>query len=78
MVFITMIQCSACLSIDENVLQATARSSDASDLTSEDVAPEPLLPNYGVGRIRRYGLDVNMMCALNGRERTLREFIDIG
>ncbi|EKM76021.1 hypothetical protein AGABI1DRAFT_79240 [Agaricus bisporus var. burnettii JB137-S8] len=41
-------------------------------------APEPLLPNYGEGRIRQYTLDINMMTMLNSKERTLQDFIDLG
>ena len=67
----------SCARTDENVLQSAART--AADVSvSEELAPEPLLPNYGVGRIRRYNLDITMMCVMNSRERTLEEFIDIG
>jgi hypothetical protein len=38
-------------------------------------APEPLLPNYGEGRIRQYTLDINMMTMLNSQERPLESFI---
>lgn len=41
-------------------------------------APEPLLPNYGVGRIRQYALDLDMMVMLNSQERRLEEFIRLG
>ncbi|KAL9712332.1 hypothetical protein Ac2012v2_003569 [Leucoagaricus gongylophorus] len=41
-------------------------------------APEPLLPNYGDGRLRQYTMDINMMTLLNGRERTLTDFIRLG
>jgi hypothetical protein len=41
-------------------------------------APEPLLPNYGVGRIRQYALDLDMMVMLNSQERRLEEFIALG
>lgn len=41
-------------------------------------APEPLLPNYGDGRIRQYLMDINMMALLNSRERTLKDFIQLG
>jgi len=40
-------------------------------------APEPLLPNYGIGRSIPYYVDLHMMNTLNARERTLREFDDI-
>ncbi|KAJ7637170.1 S-adenosyl-L-methionine-dependent methyltransferase [Roridomyces roridus] len=41
-------------------------------------APAPLLSNYGEGRIRQYRLDVNLMVLVNGRERTLDEYIELG
>lgn len=41
-------------------------------------APEPLLPNYGEGRLRQYTMDINMMTLVNGRERTLKDFIRLG
>ncbi|KAJ4479217.1 S-adenosyl-L-methionine-dependent methyltransferase [Lentinula aciculospora] len=43
-----------------------------------DVAPEPLLPNYGVGCIRTYGLDMALMHLLNAQARTLPEYIELG
>lgn len=41
-------------------------------------APEPLLPNYGEGRIRQHTLDVHMMTQINGQERSLDGFITLG
>ena len=41
-------------------------------------APEPLLPNYGGGRIRQYNLDIHMMSLFNSQERRLPEFIKLG
>jgi len=41
-------------------------------------APEPLLPNYGGGRIRQFNLDLHMMAMLNSEERRLPEFIRLG
>jgi len=41
-------------------------------------APEPLLPNYGVGKVRQYNLDLDMMVMLNSQERYLEEFIKLG
>ncbi|GJE93466.1 O-methyltransferase [Phanerochaete sordida] len=61
--------------IQEYVLQQTTRE-DA--VIGNDLAPEPLLPNYGNGRIRRYYQDITMLIGLNSKERTLQEFIDIG
>ncbi|KAJ7284895.1 S-adenosyl-L-methionine-dependent methyltransferase [Mycena rebaudengoi] len=41
-------------------------------------APEPLLPNFGTGRVRLYAQDINMMVCLNSQERTLQQFIEMG
>ena len=41
-------------------------------------APEPLLPNYGVGRIRQYNVDIGVMTLLNSEERSLPDFIRLG
>lgn len=62
---------------DEYILQTTVRTEgDAS--ASTDTAPEPLLANYGFGRIRRSYLDVNLLASLNAAERTLQDYIDMG
>jgi hypothetical protein len=41
-------------------------------------APEPLLPNYGVGKVRQYNLDMTMLLCYNSKERTLQEFVKLG
>jgi hypothetical protein len=50
----------------------------AEDGSTSNRAPEPLLPNYGVGGVEPYNLDISMMVVLNSKERTLREFIKLG
>jgi len=37
-------------------------------------APEPLLPNYGIGRLIPYTADLHMLNNANAKERTLAEF----
>ena len=64
------------LAVDEYVLASTARSPSGS--YSEEPAPEPLLANYGLGRIRRYNLDMLMLSMFSGGERTLQDWIDLG
>jgi hypothetical protein len=61
---------------DEYVLQYAARGQGGDSAFEQ--APEPLLPNYGLGRIRQYSLDLTLMLLLNSKERTLEEFIKIG
>lgn len=60
---------------DEYVLQPSTRFGVDADV---DSAPEPLLPNYGVGRIRRYNQDISLLGLFNAKERTLHEFQEIG
>ncbi|KAH7875000.1 S-adenosyl-L-methionine-dependent methyltransferase [Lentinula edodes] len=43
-----------------------------------DVAPEPLLPNYGVGCIRKYKVDITMLALMDAKARTLSEYIELG
>jgi hypothetical protein len=57
---------------------ASFQVSDAHGNLNHDVAPKPLLPNYGAGRIRPYLYDIMMMSVVNGKERTLDELIDLG
>ena len=37
-------------------------------------APQLLLPNYGVGRLRRYNLDIDRMTIFNSEERRLEQW----
>ncbi|KAJ3504647.1 hypothetical protein NLJ89_g7832 [Agrocybe chaxingu] len=62
--------------IHEYILQQANRVPD--DQADSKQAPEPLLPNYGVGRIRQYNLDLDMLTMLNSEERRLRDFIRLG
>ncbi|KIJ34904.1 hypothetical protein M422DRAFT_262863 [Sphaerobolus stellatus SS14] len=62
------------LLIHEFVLQHAVR--DTSEAAANQ-APEPLLPNYGMGRIRLYQQDINMMVLFNSKERTLQEFVQL-
>ncbi|KAG1744599.1 O-methyltransferase-domain-containing protein [Suillus paluster] len=41
------------------------------------VAPEPLLPNFGVGNMRMYQQDMTMLLAHNAKERTLQECLTL-
>ena len=61
---------------DEYILQGANRVPEEKAPVKQ--APEPLLPNYGVGRIRQYNLDIEVMTILNSRERRLPEFIKLG
>ncbi|KAJ3996156.1 S-adenosyl-L-methionine-dependent methyltransferase [Lentinula boryana] len=66
--------------IHDTVLRDAVRTPESSSDASvrRDVAPEPLLPNYGVARVRTYELDMAMMNLLNSQMRTLPEFIELG
>lgn len=41
------------------------------------MAPEPMLPNFGVGNIRMYEQDMIMFIMHNARERTLSELLEL-
>ncbi|KAF8885244.1 hypothetical protein CPB84DRAFT_1816858 [Gymnopilus junonius] len=56
------------------VLQHTVRDSTNSSL---EQVPEPLLANYGMGKIRLYQQDINMMTLVSSKERTLEEFVNL-
>ena len=64
------------LPLDDFVLQHADRRAEGD--SAFEYALEPLLPNYGVGSIRQYNIDLNMMVLLNGKERTLEELAEIG
>jgi hypothetical protein len=61
---------------EEYIIQPANRVPEEKSPTKQ--APEPLLPNYGAGRIRQYNLDVHMMVLLNSEERRLPEFNRLG
>ncbi|KAH9949723.1 S-adenosyl-L-methionine-dependent methyltransferase [Amylocystis lapponica] len=67
------------LLIHDDVIQHLHRTEDTpdSDLGVE-VAPEPLLPNFGAGNRRMYNMDLTMLILYNSRERTLRDFVRLG
>jgi len=60
--------------IHEYVLQYGCREPEAQAMHIQQ-APEPLLSNYGVGRIRPYNHDLHMMVTLNGKARTMHEYL---
>ena len=42
-----------------------------------DLAPYPLLPNYGVARVKKYYVDMIMMNLQNSKERTFSELVEL-
>ena len=66
--------------LDEYVLleavQAQGYSVDAAN-TSLSFAPEPLLGNYGAGRIRAYSISLHMMNVCGSQERTFSEWVSL-
>lgn len=66
------------LVIHEYILQHVDRDSAVlSEKSGVEIAPEPLLPNFGGGNIRLYNQDFIMLLIYNARERTLEQFISI-
>ncbi|EGO00912.1 hypothetical protein SERLA73DRAFT_87273 [Serpula lacrymans var. lacrymans S7.3] len=41
------------------------------------IAPEPMLPNFGVGNMRMYQQDMTMLLLHNAKERTLRDSLEL-
>ncbi|PPR03694.1 hypothetical protein CVT24_007415 [Panaeolus cyanescens] len=62
--------------IHEFISRPASRVPDAEALYEQ--APEPLLPNYGGGTAKQYNADIQVMVFLNGKQRTLSEFITLG
>ncbi|KAF5361557.1 hypothetical protein D9757_008382 [Collybiopsis confluens] len=65
------------LLLDEYVLIEACRTQAQVDSHDLDFAPEPLLPNYGAGRIRAYNMDISMMNVFGGQERTFTELVSL-
>lgn len=65
-----------CHQTEEYILESAYRVPEGQPIFKQ--APEPLLPNYGGGRIRQYNLDLDMMAMLNGQERHLHDFVELG
>ncbi|KAK0220873.1 S-adenosyl-L-methionine-dependent methyltransferase [Armillaria nabsnona] len=66
------------LLIHEYILQHARQENDSLAGSSSKPAPEPLLPNYGAGRILQYNIDLDMMCVFNSQERRLDQFNGLG
>ncbi|KAH7923036.1 S-adenosyl-L-methionine-dependent methyltransferase [Leucogyrophana mollusca] len=65
------------LLIHDYVLANVNRKSVA-EYMGADVAPEPMLPNFGAGNSRMYQQDLNMWFIHNAKERTLADSIALG
>lgn len=63
--------------IHDYVLQTTHRK-PIEEYHGADVAPEPMLPNFGAGTSRAYQQDLNMWFIHNAKERTIDEFTKLG
>ncbi|KAJ7832037.1 O-methyltransferase-domain-containing protein [Mycena olivaceomarginata] len=62
------------LLIHEYVIQPLHRKPADEGGLKLDVAPEPLLPNFGNGNVRTHYQDFTMLVTYNSKERTLDEF----
>lgn len=60
--------------VDEYIIESVCRLPDS----VIPQAPEPLLANYGLGNIRPYNQDINMLSCFNAGERDLAQFIELG
>ncbi|KAK0437395.1 S-adenosyl-L-methionine-dependent methyltransferase [Armillaria borealis] len=66
------------LLICDYIIQHAYRDKNISEPVGLKLAPEPLLPNYGAGRMTQYNIDLDMMCMYNSQERSLDHFIRLG
>jgi len=65
------------LLIQDYVLRSSAPLDKQHGLDAGDIAPEPLLPNFGAGNARMYSQDLTMFFTHNARERTIIDFINL-
>ncbi|KAI9574085.1 O-methyltransferase-domain-containing protein [Boletus coccyginus] len=65
--------------IHDYVLRGLSRRQAEEEATSlgTALAPEPLLPNFGVGNIRMYQQDLSMLILHNAKERTMQNVLEI-
>ena len=60
------------------IVQHACRTTELEDPSSQQhQAPAPLLPNYGVARIRQYAIDMAVMALFNGTERVLKDVVKL-
>lgn len=64
------------LLIHDYVIAGANRRPDEEQL-GIDIAPEPMLPNFGAGNSRKYQQDLNMWILHNAKERTVGDQITL-
>ncbi|KAJ7046122.1 S-adenosyl-L-methionine-dependent methyltransferase [Mycena alexandri] len=64
--------------IQDYVLQNPSPKRGLSEGQGVDLAPEPMMPNFGAGNIKHYAQDITMLIMYNGKERTLDEVVELG
>ncbi|KIJ64096.1 hypothetical protein HYDPIDRAFT_168169 [Hydnomerulius pinastri MD-312] len=65
------------LLIHDYVLASTSRKTPEV-LSGAEIAPEPMLPNFGAGNGRMYQQDLNMWIVHNAKERSLADLTKLG
>ena len=66
---------------DEVVLRHATEHTEQTAIAAQadtNIAPAPLLPNFGAAAYSQYVADINMLNLVNAKERTLEEFISLG
>ncbi|KAF9254800.1 S-adenosyl-L-methionine-dependent methyltransferase [Marasmius fiardii PR-910] len=63
--------------IHDYVMQPCVKSSNPSERLALEMAPQPMLPNFGYGNYRLYLQDLTMLFMYNARERKVSEVNDI-
>ncbi|EPT00257.1 hypothetical protein FOMPIDRAFT_142443 [Fomitopsis schrenkii] len=65
------------LLVHDYVVQHAGPSNETA-LDLQDVAPKPLLANYGAGSLRMYSQDITMLLTYNSKERTVQDLAELG
>ncbi|KAJ7439070.1 S-adenosyl-L-methionine-dependent methyltransferase [Mycena galericulata] len=64
--------------IQDYVLQNPRPQRGLGEGQGVEIAPEPMMPNFGAGNIKHYAQDITMLIMYNGKERTLDEVVELG
>ncbi|KAF8840189.1 S-adenosyl-L-methionine-dependent methyltransferase [Paxillus ammoniavirescens] len=65
------------LLIHDYVMASACRKTQEA-VSGTDIAPEPMLPNFGAGNSRMYNQDLSMWFVHNGKERTVKDLVALG
>ncbi|KAK0443668.1 S-adenosyl-L-methionine-dependent methyltransferase [Desarmillaria tabescens] len=64
--------------LSDYIIEHVNKDEKDAEVVGCKLAPEPLLPNYGAGRMTQYNIDLEMMSMSNSQERSLEHFVSLG